>query len=100
MKNVTAKRGFESVRVALPDPVWEGHREVGTGVSLTGIYFSPRAGRIVLERDSVWDNGHGFCTGESYELVEPDDPGYPDVLALCDKLGVEIPARLETAEAL
>jgi len=41
-----------------------------SGVSLTGVYWQPRAQRVIVCTDSAWDDGTGRSEGERYHIAD------------------------------
>ncbi len=87
-------------RMSLPTPTWTGRDEIGTGVIRTAIYISPRAKRVVVAHDSIWESKNGRCQGTTYSLVESDSDlahlaaAYPEVAEVLEKHGLLIPEEL------
>ena len=80
-------------RTTLPAPIWEGRtidsNQVATGVYRTGLYVQPRAGggRVVEQTYSCWDDGHGYCRGDRYRVLNEQEvtrllgEGWPEEVA-------------------
>jgi hypothetical protein len=100
MKVTATNQYGEAVRLSLPAATWEGNDQYGTGVKLEAIFVSPRARRCVTQTYSIWENGHGACTGTRFHLIEDEDQlnrlaaEYPCVGEALEKAGII------TAEAL
>lgn len=39
----------------------------GTGVRLDEVYWMPKSERLIAEFYSIWDDGHGACSGRYWE---------------------------------
>jgi len=74
----------ERVRVTLPEPHWEGRREISTGIIAKALYSGRRTGRHFLQSYSIWDNGRGGNTGEQFRELEESD-----YLKICEKVDAE-----------
>ncbi len=75
--------------VSLPNPLWEGRVEIGTGVFLTRLYRGSRTGRMVEKTVSQWQ-GSPPC---SYTEI-----GREDFAGRCEFVGIDIPAAIEAKE--
>jgi hypothetical protein len=74
-----------------------------SGVSLTGVYWQPRAQRVIVCTDSAWDDGTntGVSVGERYHIADDheiarlwrhgDLPN--EAVELLPELGAESPHR-------
>ena len=74
----------ERVRVTLPEPHWEGRREISTGIIAKALYSGKRTGRHFIQTYSIWDNGRGGNTGEQFRELEE-----ADYLKICEKVDAE-----------
>lgn len=63
-----------TLRTTLPFPLWTGDcipvNEWQTGVYLTGVYWQPRAKRLILRTVSIWSDNKGRSIGETYREAE------------------------------
>jgi len=82
----------ERVRVTLPEPHWEGRREISTGVIAKALYSGKRTGRHFMQTYSIWDNGRGGNTGEQFRELEESD-----YLKICEKVDAE-PAYVQIVD--
>ena len=68
-----------SLRTTLSDPFYEGGMtqadEYWTGVYLTGLYWQPRARRLIARTYSIWARADGTHTGERFEEICPSQYG-------------------------
>jgi|ETNvirnome_6_100_1030635.scaffolds.fasta_scaffold257060_1 hypothetical protein len=46
-----------------------GGWEVGLGVTLTGIWLTPRSKKVIVQHHSQWEDSYGY----SYHIAEPDE---------------------------
>jgi len=53
-----------------------------TGITLKNVYWLPKAGRLIAEFYSIWDNGHGACKGTFWR-------DYTGDVEFCDKAGID-----------
>lgn len=74
----------DRVRVTLPEPHWEGRREISTGIIAKALYSGKRTGRHFIQTYSIWDNGRGGNTGEQFRELEE-----ADYLKICEKVDAE-----------
>lgn len=53
--------------------IWEGHKEVGTGIFRKEIFLMPRAKRVIVHTYSIWENRrtHG-CVGDIYYIANDE----------------------------
>lgn len=79
----------EEIRATLPPAIWEGRKEITTGVQLTGLYYGPKSGRKIARYYSQWDNGHNVCVGDYfYEFLAHNSE---DWILVCDKVEIDAP---------
>lgn len=96
MKTVNILSDYDQIktRMSLPKPTWTGREEISTGIFLTAIYVSPRAKRMVIETDSIWENPVTHeCVGTTYRLIEDEQlileyADYDGVGAALEKCGM------------
>jgi hypothetical protein len=75
-------------RINLPkSPVWEGRREIGTGVTIEAIYVGKISRRVIAEYESRWDNGRGGTVGRYWAELDHDQ--IAAACAWCDELAAE-----------
>ena len=78
-------------RVTLPSPMWEGHVNIGTGLTLEAIYYGPRTGRMFARHYSIWqrNDGTGRVEGTTYSEIDPDEYLHLYNLADVEPIGVD-----------
>lgn len=68
-----------TLRTTLPEPFYEGGMtgadEYNTGLFLTGLYWQPRARRLIARTYSIWAQRDGSHIGERFEEVCPSQYG-------------------------
>lgn len=68
-----------TLRTTLPEPFYAGGTTdadaISTGVYLTGLYWQPRARRLIARTYSIWARADGSHTGERHEEVCPRQYG-------------------------
>ena len=68
-----------TLRTTLPDPFYEGGMtaadEIDAGIYLTGLYWQPRARRLIARTYSIWAGSDGVHVGEKHEEVCPSRYG-------------------------
>ena len=68
-----------TLRTTLTEPFYTGGTtpddEYWTGVFLTGLYWQPRARRLIARTYSIWAKADGSHTGERFEEVCPKQYG-------------------------
>lgn len=93
----------EKIRLNVGEPIMSRYgRQVAeprwaTGISLDAVYVGRKW--LVIETDSAWESIHGRRTGTSftaYDMTSALDR--KDILRLCDKLGIDVPAAADNAE--
>ena len=81
-----------AIRLALnPETAIEiGDRRWDTGITMERCWFG-RA-RIVCEKYSIWDDGHGRCRGTIFDVLT--DPS--EILQFCDKAQIDPPTWIKS----
>ncbi len=51
--------------------IWEGSREVGTGIFRKEIFLMPRSKKVIYHNYSIWENARtNSCDGDSYHIAD------------------------------
>ncbi len=72
MKALVTMTNGEEKWMSLPNPIWEGTKNIGTGITREAVFVGPKTKRVVVKTYSVWQKGNsGCCEGTSFH--EADD---------------------------
>lgn len=53
--------------------IWEGHKEVGTGIFRKEIFLMPRAKNVIVHDYSIWENPRTHsCHGDRYYIADDE----------------------------
>ena len=84
--NVTMLDGSRE-KVSLPNPHFTAKpcvNEYTTGISITGLFYARRTGKLYVQRYSRWDNRRGLTIGYYVDQVTLDEYRHYCKLVDCD----------------
>lgn len=106
MKNITATihNTDTKIRLKVGKPLKDQYgnqvhdRNWSTGITLDALYVGHRW--FVLEYNSIWDNGKGYCVGTHYAAYDlTSSQGCSEILRICELLDIEPPITIKAVEA-
>lgn len=83
-----------AIRLALnPETAIEiNDKNWATGITMERCWFG--RGRIVTEEYSIWENGHGYCTGTVFDVITDKS----EILRFCDHAEIDPPTWIKAEE--